>query len=99
MILKGNNQMKKTKKQKAIGYTSVTSLLTLLAGLFVGTALAAPSSQWTILFLLAFIIIIFRVMFLVAEIDLFYTRNFDNEPVIEIEKEFKAKLKRVLKLK
>ncbi len=91
--------MNKTKSQKAIGYLTVTLMLTLVAGLFIGTALSIPPNEWTILFAVGFIYIMVRVMFLILEIDLFYKRNFDYEPVVNVEKEFKSKLKRVFTLK
>ena len=99
MDIKGGNRIiMKTKKQRAIGYLSVTGLLLFLAGIFGGTALKSPHDEWLLLFILGFAIIIFRVMFLIVEIDLFYTRNFDNKPVIPVEKEFKERLLKTIKL-
>lgn len=82
----------RTKKQKGVGYISALSMLSIVTGFAGGIAFEMDTGIWRAIFALMFSLCMFRIMFLVVEIDLFFTRNFDDKPVVDVEKEFSSGL-------
>jgi len=92
MVKKENFPMSKPKKQKAIGYLAVCIFMSFIIGMCAAAALERITMSWSILFAIAFTLLMFRLMLLITEIDMFFEKNFDDGEAIDVRKDFKESL-------
>ena len=89
------------KKEKASQYLALTTILSLFAGIIAGVGLCAASTPkylWTTIIIAPiFTLTILRLMFLIVEIDLFNTRNFDQDDFVDVSSEYNSGMKIVIK--